>query len=80
MTKVFITHHALTKGIVEIEAEIYKSNYNGQSYIMDGYNVRYIGKSAFLEKQEAITKAEDMRKKKITSLKKQISKLEKITF
>lgn len=40
----------------------------------------YIGKDAFLDKSEAIKKAEEMKKRKIASLRKQIEKLEKMTF
>lgn len=37
-------------------------------------------KEFFLDKSEAIKKAEEMKKRKIASLRKQIEKLEKMTF
>ena len=40
----------------------------------------YIGKDVFLDKSEAVKTAEKMRKKKIASLRKQIEKLEKLSF
>lgn len=82
MAKVFVTKYALTSGIKEIEGEVMKSNWeNWPNCVKDGvYNLRYIGKDAFLDKSEAIKKAEEMRKKKIISLRKQIEKLEKLTF
>ena len=82
MAKVFITKYALTSGIKEMETEIYKSEFNNQDYyVRDGsFSFHYIGKDAFTEKSEALKKAEDMRKKKIASLRKQIDKLEKLSF
>lgn len=79
MAKVFITKYALSEGIQEIDAVIYEINPN---VIYVYYNCQFfcIGKSAFLDKADAIKKAKEMRKKKIASLKKQISKLEKMTF
>lgn len=83
MAKVFITRYALTSGIKEVETEIYKSDFkNSPNYIIsdNAYNCHYIGKDAFIDKSEALNKAEDMRKKKIVSLRKQIEKLEKLSF
>lgn len=79
MAKVFITRYALSEGILEIDAIIYEINPN-VIYVYYNYQCFHIGKSAFLDKADAIKKAEEMRKKKIASLKKQISKLEKMTF
>ncbi len=82
MAKVFITRYALTSGIREIEADIHKSTFIDQDgYVKDGsFSFHYIGRDAFTEKSEALKKAEDMRKKKIASLRKQIDKLEKLSF
>ena len=65
-----------------METEIHKSEFNNQNdYVRDGsFSFHYIGKDAFTEKSEALRKAEDMRKKKIASLRKQIDKLEKLSF
>lgn len=80
MAKVFITKYALSSGIKEIEAEIIKSDYHNVEYVYYDYQSFSIGSNAFLNKADALKKAEEMRKKKIASLKKQISKLEKMTF
>lgn len=82
MAKAFITRYALTSGIKEVETEIHKSNFkDSPNYIRDGsYTCHYIGKDAFLDKSEALNKAEDMRKEKIASLRKQIENLEKLSF
>lgn len=82
MAKVFITKYALTSGIKEVETKIHKSTFKDYSYYVrdSAYSFHYIGKDAFLDKSEALNKAEDMRKKKIASLRKQIEKLEKLSF
>lgn len=76
--KVWITKYALTRGILEREVEdcgdgIVKDD---SSYITCYYNK----KDYCLDNESAIAKAEEMRKKKIDSLKKQIDKLEKMKF
>ena len=65
-----------------LEADIHKSTLNNQNgYVKDGpFSFYYIGRDVFTEKSEALKKAEDMRKKKIASLRKQIDKLEKLSF
>lgn len=80
--KVYITKYALTKGIEEEEHCIKKSNTLNEYYvsILNGYKLYIIGIDAFLTLEEAQSKAEQMRLKKIASLKKQIDKLEKIKF
>ena len=82
MAKVFITKYALTSGIKEVETEIHKSTFKDcPNYVRDSaYSFHYIGKDAFLNKSEALQKAENMRKKKIASLRKQIEKFEKLSF
>lgn len=81
MAKVYITKYAISRGIEEIEREIYEVRYYDYSYIKyDFCTLLYIGKDAFLDKSEAIKKAEEMKKRKIASLRKQIEKLEKMTF
>lgn len=76
---VWITKYALSTGLVEIEAE------------PDGQYVSWRGKgyhqSAWGENKQwcrthdaALTRADEMRKAKIASLHKQITKLEKMTF
>lgn len=85
MAKVFITKYALTQGILEKEADItvYQSPIEKpqeQAHVKGDWSGYPIGKEAFYTLEEAIKKAEDMRQKKIASLKKQIAKLEKLSF
>lgn len=77
--KVWITKYALTKGIIEVEVD---STSSGSIIVKTGdlkgswfYHTHYC-----TSKQEAIVKANEMRRKKIDSLKKQIDKLEKMKF
>ena len=76
--KVWITKYALTKGILEKEVEdcgdgmVKESDNNFPTY--------YHGTDWHTEKKSAIAKAEEMRKKKIASLKKKIEKLERMEF
>lgn len=85
MEKIFITKYALTYGIKEIEAKITPFDREGgktAEYAREpgGYNSYVIGNEAFRSLGEAKMKAEEMRKRKIESLKKQIAKMEKIKF
>lgn len=67
--KVWVSKFALTKGIFEIEVKDFKT--------IGEHNK---GKEWHLSKDEAILKAEEMRKKKIDSLYQQIQKLESLNF
>lgn len=74
--KAYVTKWALKKGIIEVEnPEFY------EKYICFGvYNELVNPVDWFRTKQEAIRRAEDMRVKKISSLKKQLAKLERMKF
>lgn len=78
--KVWITKYALTQGIFEEEAEDYGDGFVKvtKKGFLDSYYKK--GKDWHKTKESAIAKAEEMREKKIASLKKQIEKLEKIKF
>jgi hypothetical protein len=79
-TKVFIIKYALTSGIEEKELEIKTSSF-GNEFVEENYYFFWKKKNEyFLTREEAVNHCEQMRKKKIESLKKQIAKLEKITF
>jgi hypothetical protein len=82
MEKVYITKYALTTGILEIEAEIMKSYWDKYpGYVKDEEGeLYYLSKDAFTDEDEAIKKAEEMRKARIISLYKQIDKLDKLRF
>jgi hypothetical protein len=81
MAKVFITKYALTTGVKEIEADIIRSRFEDREYVIDGLCSYFrIGENAFTDKSEALKKAEEMKIRKIASLRKQIEKLEKLSF
>lgn len=79
--KVWITKYALTKGIIEADAEKALSDTvvipRGRCILQSNWFC--IG-DWHTSKKQAIAKAEEMRQKKIASLKKQIEKLEKMKF
>lgn len=81
MEKVFITKYALTKGILEKEAEICDyGNGHIRAYVKGDFSNYPLGKVCFKTKEQAMERAEKMRLKKIASLKKQIEALEKMKF
>lgn len=76
--KIYITKYALTKGIFEVDANIRDS---GIAEDRTEHYIAYYSKDSYCkDKQSAIKKADEMRKKKIVSLKKKIEKLEKMKF
>lgn len=79
MFKVWITKYALTQGIIEEEVEKCDSN---MIVVEKKYPEFYHGQGRewHLDKESAIKKAEQMRQKKINSLKRRIDKLEKMKF
>lgn len=81
--KVFITKYALTSGIQEAQMEVKLSdsptNKNCHGLFNGSFHAFY-GDEFHLTKDEAVKDAEIKRKKKIDLLKKQILKLENLTF
>lgn len=76
--KAYITRYALTKGILEIEAE-----FVSQTAIVEInalWTVYYHKPDWYLTREEAVAQAQEMRDKKIQSLEKSITKLKKRTF
>lgn len=76
--KIYITKYALTAGI---KTAIAGDCYDTTVIVRGDYNFitsYYIGKEAFTDLDEAKKRAEEMRAKKIESLKKQIEKLSKM--
>ena len=69
MAKVYITKYALSTGIEKVDTELYKSPIDNRYYTQVYYNRYYIGSEAFTVESQAIEKAEEMRVKKIASLK-----------
>lgn len=78
--KVYITKYALTQGIYEMKVEG-KSD-DGKSVYGKAWNEAFYGegKEWCRTKEEAIRRAEEIREKKIDSLKKQIEKLKTLKF
>lgn len=84
--KIFITKYALTSGVIEIEAEIkespnFKKGISAYGSLSNNqYKTGFFNDDFHLIKEEALMDCEKRRKKKIESLKKQILKLEKLSF
>jgi hypothetical protein len=77
--KVWITKYALTTGIFETEVRDEGNGMVSQKN-PNCYNTHYHGQEWHLTSLSAIAKAEDMRKKKIAALEKQIVRLGKMDF
>jgi len=80
--KVFITKYALTQGIIKKDAEELSNNgmikvAKGGDFFFDSY---YHKNEWFDNLTDAALHAEEMRKKKIELVKKQLAKLEKMKF
>ena len=81
--KVFITKYALTSGIEEAEMDVKLNNPNFKKSCygkFKGFSQGFYNDDFHLTKEDALKDAEKRRKKKIESLKKQISKLEQLSF
>lgn len=83
MASVYVTKHALTSGIQE--RTLKSINENGKMIevtpLSGEYGLILIWKPYWhLTREEAILHAEEMRKKKIVSLRRQIAKMEKLKF
>lgn len=77
--KIYLSKYALTKGITELDAVIKgDSAYPGRPFM--SFVSFALGKDAHHTREEAVAAAENMRKQKISALKKQIAKLEKMSF
>jgi len=80
MAAFYVTKYALTGGIRKIEGEADKSRYDDRLIVRDGYNWLVLGRDVFADESDANADAEKRRIAKIASLRKQIAKLEKLTF
>jgi hypothetical protein len=81
--RVWITKYALTTGITEAEANTCSSSTDGRMIEVPSKlcYASYFHRPDWHEtKEAAIARAEVMRKKKLASLKKQISRLEALSF
>jgi len=83
LQKVFVTKYALSNGIEEVEMEVTLNpeHFDKKCYgRWKGYSQCFYNDDFHLTKEEALIDAEKRRKKKIESLKKQIQKLERMSF
>lgn len=81
--KVWITQYALTDGIQEMEAEVCEAISKDMIAVRKegSINAMHFHKPYWHEsKEEAIVKANEIKEKKIKSLRKSIEKLEKLEF
>mgnify|MGYP005759151723 CR=1 FL=1 len=80
--KVWITKYALTQGIFEIEAEECGMGFPGMIQTKEEHpsHCHEEGKDWHRSKDSAVKRAEEMRQKKISSLRKKLEKLEKMKF
>ena len=76
--KVWVTKYALTTGVTEHDCII--SSIKGYVQLEEFGDLKKLGREAFGDRNAAIAKAEDMRIKKIASLRRQIAKLEALKF
>lgn len=78
--KIWISKYALTGGIKECVADVGEDGkvFPGAPFASFTYFI--VGKDAHLSRDEAVQAARAMAMKKATSLKKQITKLETMTF
>lgn len=75
--KIYVTKYALTKGILEEEAEPVANVETMVKVFKSGYIPSYYHSGEwFLNRKEAIDKANNMRLKKIDSLKRKIKELQ----
>ena len=81
LEKIWVTKYALTTGIfsemAELDDEMASTPHN---YETGEYANSFFGNDWHKTEEAAKARAEEMRLKKIASLKKQIQKLEKMTF
>jgi hypothetical protein len=84
MKTYYLTKYALTKGILEVQSNEPPTKNDDIHYQHKNWHefscYAKFDEEIFNTKEEAIAKAEEMRCKKIESLKKQIQKLEKKSF
>jgi len=78
--KVWISKYALTKGIYQLEVDHMSDD--EKSVYGRSWDECFHGKNKewHIEKESAIARAEDMKKKKIDSLRKKIEELESLEF
>ena len=79
-TTIYISKYALSSGITKHESEIIDDGLAKPGSHFVSWALFKIGKECHLTREGAVLEAESQRVKKIASLKKQIAKLEKLSF
>jgi hypothetical protein len=77
--KVWISKYALTTGVYEQEVKI-PTEFPEMCHPVDTMLQHFHKGDWFLTREEAVARAEDLRKKKIAAVKNQLKKLEGMTF
>lgn len=77
----YITKYALTSGIKQVEVEdCFDSAPDMIREVAERFPAYYHGDDWHRTREEAVQRAEEMRKAKIASVKKQLARLEKLSF
>ena len=82
MVKAYITSHVISKGIEEVEGEFYRGSFR----YADSFSGRYSRfafapkNEFFLNREEAVAHAEEIKRKRLASLHEQIARLERLHF
>lgn len=81
MTTIYVTKYALTQGIFAIEAEILEGGYASQSRKSGEALKLFLSKSDYaLTKDEALEKAEVLRKRKLVSIARTVNRIKSLDF
>lgn len=80
MKSLWISKYALTRGVIESVCPFHVVEDGDEMYLGDVNAIVRFGRNAFFTEEEAMSAAEGMRRAKIASLKKQLAKLEAMTF
>lgn len=81
--KIWISQYALSEGVIEIEGETIASGRGTETSMVRLVSGRYVygeGKNWHRTREGAVARAEEMRKRKISSLRKQLELLEAMCF
>jgi hypothetical protein len=78
--KVYVTKYALTSNVFTVEGSLAgdEGKYFAEEKSRGGGLFLTVGKDCFMSRAEAVLRVDDMRVRKIASLRKQISRLEKL--
>lgn len=77
--KFYVTAYALTSGILLVDGELCESSTLGKNFIKykrDGWTACAHGNDFYADRASAVRRAEEMRQKKMVSLKKKLKQLE----